>query len=138
MTTLSPYVEKIVSDFLRSHDSVEALGARVVGKTPENTETPWVRVTQIGGFSEDIPDHFVSYLLQLDCYAGAESHTVKGQPGANLLQRTVRAALTEIGGVHGDAVVSGAQVVNAARVPDDDFEEQRERFVLTVNVWAHS
>jgi hypothetical protein len=34
--------------------------------------------------------------------------------------------------------VSGAKVVNAARVPDDDFEEARERFALSVQVWAHS
>lgn len=134
MTPLSPYIEKIVSDFLRSHDTIEALGARVVGKTPESTDTPWVRVTQLGGLDEDVAGHFVSYLIQLDCYAGADG----GQPEANLLQRTVRAALTEIAGVHGDAVVSGARVVNAARVPDDDFEEARERFILTVETWAHS
>lgn len=134
MTTLSPYIEKIVSDHLRSHADVQTLGARVVGKTPENTDTPWVRVTQLGGRDEDVPGHFVSYLVQLDCYAGKSG----GQPEANLLQRTVRAALTEIGGVHGDAVVSGAMVVNAARIPDEDFEEARERFALTANVWAHS
>lgn len=136
---MSPYIEKIVSDYLRDHPAVEALGARVVGKTPQNTDTPWVKVTQIGGYQRDRADHLAEFTLQLDCYAAKDGRDVDGQPGANLLKRTVRAALVGLRDVeHDGAVVTHSRVVGEARIPDSDVDTPaRERFALTVEVFAH-
>lgn len=133
---LTPYFEKIVSDHLRDHADVSALGARVVGKTPKSVTDPWVRVTQLdaGQTANDRADHLVEGYLQLDCYAGADG----GQPEANLLVRTVRGALQELPGIYDEAVVSSCRINGAARIPDTDFEPARERFVLTASVHAHA
>jgi hypothetical protein len=131
--TLVPYAEKLISDHLREHPDLVALGARVVGKTPGDTDAAWVRVTQLGG-QGGFPDHLVEFYFQFDCYAG----TAGGQPEANLLARTVRAVLGEIAGVHAEGTVSGVTINGAARVLDTDFEKARERFILTATIWAHA
>lgn len=133
MTTLSVYGEKLISDYLRDRDELEARGCRVVGKTPPDTATPWIKVTQIGGAQVGTIDHLVPLVFQLDCYAGKSG----GQPEANLLMRTVRALLPEMNGAHSEGVVTGSSVTSAVRLPDTDFEPARERFALTVTVWAH-
>lgn len=132
-----PDIEKIVGGYLRTHADVVALGARVVGKTPQGTDTPWIRLTQlddraVGGHRSD---HLIEYLLQLDIYAGKDG----GQPEASLLNRTVREALRTMPGVHADATITGVDFVSAPRIPDDDdFEPARERYIRTVIVWAHA
>lgn len=132
-----PYVEKIASDYLRDHPDVEALGARVVGKTPSSTSEPWVRVTQLDAANEPTsrPEHLIDYLIQFDCYAGSDG----GQPEANLLTRTVRAALHDMPDAdHDDAVVTDVRFTSMARIPDVEFEPARERFVLDATVYMHA
>ncbi len=129
-------IEKLVGGYLRSHPSVAMLGARVVGKTPDNVQSAWVRVTQlddraVGGSRSD---HLIEYMLQLDIYAGANG----GQPEASLLSRTVREALRTLPGERTGGVVTGVEFVGAIRIPDTDFEPARERFVRTLLVWAHA
>ena len=135
MRTLAPYIEKLVSDHLRSHEAIVALGARVVGKTPESTAAPWVRVTQLDEGSDDTAGHLTEFLVQLDCYAGKDG----GQPEANLLKRTVRAVLEDIHLAEHDATITGAKVISGIRLPDAEVDKPaRERFSLTTLVWAHS
>ena len=133
MTQLGVYGEKLVSDYLRARDELEDLDCRVVGKTPEDQSTPWVRVIQINAGQTGMFDHLVPFTFQFDCYAGEDG----GQPQANLLRRTVRAVLPEMVGSHQEGVVTGTEVVGDLRLPDTDLKPARERFVLTVNVWAH-
>jgi hypothetical protein len=130
-----PDGEKITGKFLRERPAMTNLGARVVGKTPEDTSTPWVRLTQldaksVGGHRSD---HLVEFYFQLDCYAGEEG----GQPEASLLTRTVREELTQrmVAASHTGAVVTGVDVRSAPRIPDRDWEPARERFVMTVLIW---
>lgn len=136
-----PYAEKIVSDYLREHPAIEALQARVVGKTPGTTALPWVRVTQLdaaasGGHRSD---HLIEFYFQLDCYAGADkSGNSEGQPGANTLARTVREALIAMPDADHEAVVNGVDIRSMARIPDTDLEPARERFVLTFLTWIHN
>lgn len=124
-----------MSRYLREHDAVEALGARVVAKTPDNVETAWIRVTQLDdrAVGDSRSDHLIEFMLQLDIYAGRNG----GQPEASLLNRTVREALKEMPGEHDDAVVTGVRFVSAPRIPDDQFEPARERYARTIIVWAH-
>lgn len=133
---LPPYAEKVLSDYLRAHADIAALDARVVGKTPSNTQTPWIRLTQL-----DAPLHRVGrhgeFFCQLDCYAGKDG----GQPEANLLARTAAAAIVELDQSNYQAdgtVISGASASIGPRIPDEDFEEARERFVVTARVWMHT
>lgn len=134
--TLVPDAEKIVSGYLRTHTSITALGARIVGKTPSSTDEPWVRVTQLDdrALGAHRADSHHEFYLQFDCYAGQSG----GQPEASTLSRTVRAALAEIQGATLDAVVAGVDFRSHARIPDTDVDEPaRERFVLTALVYMH-
>jgi len=125
-----PDLEKVASAWVR-----DRLGVRVVGKPPADTAAPWVQVVQLDAGQEpgSRVDHLVSFLVQFDCYAGADG----GQPEANGLGRLVRATLQELGGVRDDTVISAVRVVGDARIPDETFEPARERRVLTMAIWAH-
>jgi hypothetical protein len=138
-TVQAPDIEKVTSDHLRAHPDVSAIvGRRVVGKTPESTDQPWVRVLKVDG-PGDILDHLVRFMVQFDCYAGSKQGTDGGQPEAIRLGLAIRAALRDMIGVRGDAVVTGVSVVGDSRVPDPDLDTPaRERVVLTTYVWAHS
>lgn len=144
MTTLAPDAEKIVSGWLRDDLGVAAIvGRRVVGKTPSSTTEPWVKVVQLDDRDDPVSsvEHLHSYLLQLDCYAGYEppDDIGHGQPEANVLGRTVRAVLKEMqGGIVDDVVVSAVRFINMARIPDTGFEPERERVVLTAQIWMHA
>jgi hypothetical protein len=128
--------EKLVSNYLRHRTDVTALQTRIVGKTPNDTDRSWVRVTQLDAAQgqQDIADHLVEFYFQLDCFAGREG----GQPEASLLARTIRAALTEIPAEHSEGIATGARINGSARIPDTDFEPARERFTITATVWAHT
>jgi len=133
-------LEKITGDYLRNDPDVTALGARVSGEIPKTFKNPWVRITQVDALNATgTPDveHLVSYLLQYDAWAGEETDNQQAQ--ASTLGRTVRAALVGMQGqtLQG-AVVTGVEVRNDARVPDQDFDPPRQRRVLTVEIWAHS
>lgn len=136
-----PFAEEIVSTYLRQHENVEALDARVAGQTPPNQSRPWVRVTLLDAAnvsSTAQAEHLVDFMLQLDCYAGkvaTEAH--EGQAEASLLARTVRAALVEMPGADLDAIVTSVTFSGMARIPDPSFEPARERVVLTASVVAH-
>jgi hypothetical protein len=134
--TLIPDAEKTISNYLRSHADVVALQTRVVGKPPDSKEDSWVQVTQLGAAQEvaSVRDHLIAFMVQFDCYAGADG----GQPEANLLGRTIRAALQDIWLTsHPDAVVSACRLIGHARIPDTDLEPSRERVVLTAEVYMH-
>lgn len=134
-----PNGEKVIADYLREHDDVAAIvGRRVVSKTPENTDSPWVRYTQIDAPSTGSPHHLIEFYFQFDCYAGKDG----GQPEASLLARTVCTALAEIDGEDyqaDGAVVKGVRPNAGLRNPDSDpFTPARERFVSTALVWMHA
>lgn len=130
--------EELLTTYLAARETVAALGARIVGETPADRDTPWVRITQLDAQQDPSSrhDHLVAFFMQLDCYAGKAG----GQEEASLLRRTVRAALQDIASAaHADGVVvTGARVNGDTRIPDHDFKPVRERFVLAVTVWAHS
>lgn len=126
-----PDVEKVISKYLRTET-----GERLVGKTPEDTDDSWVRLTRldartVGG---DRHDHAIEAFVQLDCYAGKDG----GQPEANTLGREIRAALIDMPNhTHAEATVSGVEIRSDARVPDQTFKVTRERVILTALVWLH-
>jgi len=138
---LIPDGEALLAGYLRNHSDIEALEARVAGKTPSSQTQPWVRVTQLDADNEATskPEWLVAYLFQIDCYAGEDSmeaHT--GQAEASVLSRTVRAALAAMPeSDHDDAVVTSVRFTGHGRFPDPDYEPARERYILDATVHAH-
>lgn len=131
-----PDAEKVISEFLRDHVAVAALvGRRIVGKTPDKTSTPWVRLVELDAVNSPASpaEHLISYLLQADCYASKDG----GQPEAKLIGYTVRAALhDDLPGMHDDVVVTSVRV-SSRRMVDDDIEPARERVILTITAHMH-
>ncbi len=111
-------------------------GERIVSRTPSDTSTSWVRLTQLDAANEanSTPEHLIEYFFQLDCYAGKSG----GHAEASTLVRTIRAALVAMpeNGVDG-ATVSKVRFSGMPRIPDTAFEPARERFVLDAHVWMH-
>lgn len=133
-----PDIEKLTTAFLRAQPAVAAaVGRRIVGKSPDDKSTAWVRLTRLDARGEDgsQPEHLIDFMVQLDCYAGADN----GQPEANLIGRTVRDALVAMPrAAHTGAVVTRVRITGDMRRPDTDLEPARERVVLTATVHAHS
>lgn len=130
-----PAGAQIVGDYLRSHGAVAAITGEVVSKTPDTTSQPWVRIHQLDAANaRNLPvDHLITFFLQLDCYAGADNDIDE----AELLARTVRAALDDMPNFSHAAVVSSVKFTGMPRLPDEDFEPARERYVLDAMVVMH-
>lgn len=131
-----PDGKKITADYLRVHSAVAALGVRVVGKTPDDRETPWVRVTQVDARNTpgSIPLHLINYMLQLDCFVGEGA----GQPQARNLANTVLDALDQMPGVRSGKTVSAAYPVGMTELFSTDFEPARDYVALTAEVLIHA
>lgn len=109
----------------------------VVPATPRQTDTGWVRLTLLDARQTDTPDHLVDFYVQLDCYEG--DNDPPSSVEAFTLAKQVRAELVEMQLVtHAGAVVSGVEINGMSRLPDEDFEPARERYILTADVWAHA
>lgn len=134
-----PYGIKIVSDYLRGHEAVTDLGARVVSKTPdpEHRAAPWVRITQLDGLDRSSgAGHLTEFYFQLDCYAGQTG----GDPEADKLARAVCGALHELNRAsysNQGAVITGARPNPGRGGRDDDLTPARERYNATSLVWMH-
>ena len=135
---MTPDVEKITGAYLRSESAIIALvDDRVGGKHPRSTDTPWVKIVQIGDtVIQNNPVYFTAVKLQIDCYGGEDEYTAHGE--ASLLARTVRQSLSVMADdTHTGAVVTDVKFGALSRIPDTDFEPARERFILTADVYSH-
>jgi hypothetical protein len=132
-----PFVEKEVGAYLRTHPDVVALQANVSTATPRKFEKPWVRMTLLDAPStpNSTADHLINHLIQFDCYASSIEDGAAVE--ANLLARSVRAALHQMPGVHNGVTVSSVRFVGMLHLPDADLEPARERYILTAEVIAH-
>lgn len=133
-----PDIEAIVTAYLAADPGVSTITEDILDTTPDSTASPWVRITQLDAspFPGDVADHAIEGYLQFDCYAGSGD---EGHAEAAALYRAVRAALRDIHlASHTGAVVNGARIRGAARIPDIDLEPARERFVLTASVYHHA
>lgn len=131
----TPDAEAIVGKFLRDDERIsDIVGDRVSGRTPSSTEDPWIRVTQIFDEQRSRPLEFHRVEIQFDCFAGSDRNT--GQEEASLLARTAREVLDEMAETGADgANVTGVTFGPLSRVPDSDFQPERERYVFTANVF---
>lgn len=141
---LQPYMQKLVSDFLRDNLG----GTRVVAHPPAEDARDqgwvWVIQTTVEHNADDPADRLPGYLMTFQCYAGKDG----GMPEAERLARTVEALLTKrFSGLFSapttaddPVVVSAAKVVSGPlSLPDDAaFEPARDRFVLDALIYAHA
>lgn len=142
MSRLIPPGTKIVADYLRADPDVEEIiGRRVVAKTPDDVSAPWVKITQLDAPKRTRTAHLIEFYFQLDCYAGDPKSQAGGQPTADLLARTVCAAIERMdadGPVGEGFVVTAAEANPGLYRPDTDFNPDRERYAATALVWIHS
>lgn len=133
MVATIPDIERIVSDHLRSYPGI---GARIVGKTSDETDTAWVRVTELHAQSAHRSDHLIDFLVQCDCFAGKTG----GQPEVNTIARTVRKALLEMHSTsQGGAQIAGVIVDTGPRDLSSDVDTPgRDTKSLTATIYAHA
>jgi hypothetical protein len=132
-----PDLERIAGDFLREHPGIQPL-ARVSGTLPKSFASAWVKVCQLDARPEQTftAEHLISYLIQLDCYAGSDPEGAQAQ--AATLARAARAAIHQLAGQTVDGAAVGRVAVTAdARIPDTSFAPPRERRIVTVEIHAH-
>lgn len=124
-------VEKVLSKYLRDQTK-----ERIVGKTPESTDTSWVRLTLLDDPAVEghRSDHLIEAYVQLDCYAGKSG----GQPEANNLSLTIRQALVEIADHTLEGATASGSFPRRRRSPDPEFTPARERVIVTARVWMHA
>jgi hypothetical protein len=123
-----PNIEKLLSDYLRAEDH------RVVAQTPEDTSSPWVRLTLLGAPSLTSSDWLFRGVVQLDCYAGKTG----GHPEATELAAQVRAMLERLPRESlPEVVVTDSRNVGHLRRPDGDLDPPRQRWILTQQILFH-
>jgi len=139
-----PYMQKVVSDYLRANLG----GVRVVSDPPGegNRDTPWVQVIQLPaeGNDTDPADRLVEFYFQFSCYAGKDG----GKPEAERLARAVVDKLrVGFAGTHDAPTDDDLPVaVSCARryngpfsLPDTDaFEPARDRYIVEHVLYAHT
>jgi hypothetical protein len=140
--TLLPDVEALVGSWLREHEDIATLNARVGSKTPDSRTRPWIRVTRLDAprLAKATFDHAIHPTLQLDCYAGKAAMDAQvGRREANLLGATARAVLMALWGTTRDDVAIGAvNFLGDRPVPDTTQEPALERVILTVEIVLHA
>jgi hypothetical protein len=130
-----PNAEKTAGKWLRAGQDV-----RVVHEPPrgDNRTLPWIYLFQINATdsSRSGVEHFITALLQFDCYAGASG----GVPEAIELGNSVRAVLKRLQGqTFEGAVVTDVSFAGHRRVPDPDVDEPaRQRVILTAELRMHN
>lgn len=123
--------EALVTAYLKAQT-----GVRVVGRTPTDTKTPWVRVTLLDDPSTDggVAERAFECYLQLDCCAGTNG----SQQTAHDTYAAIRTALADIHNhTHALGVVTGAPKIRGSRQPDEAYEPAMERYVISATIWMH-
>ncbi|MGH2596143.1 MAG: tail completion protein gp17 [Actinomycetota bacterium] len=124
---LLPDCETVCVDYLKSVGEVAALvGNRVAGQLPPKAVFPYLTVSSSGG-PPVIEFHLTAALIQIDAWA-------PNRLIARTLARTAAAALVEMPGVRGDAVVTGIQTfVGIQKIKDPTLAH----YSFSVRVFAH-
>lgn len=143
MTPLAtiPDVEALVGAWLREHEDIAAMNARVAGSTPDSMTFPWIRVTRLNAprIRGATFDHATRFMVQLDCYAGKDATAeLKGQPQATALGAAARAVLMSLSGTTiDDVAVSSVDITTDMRRPDTTLKPARERVILVAELLMH-
>lgn len=135
-----PDVDHIIGAHLNAHPDVQAIAGtgRVVNKTPKSTDAPWIRLTQLDARASHRSEHLIEAYFQLDCYSSKAGLNGSQQADAARLALAARAVWMDMRAADLDAVVAGVEIRGHARIPDNDFEPARERYVLSAVVRLHS
>jgi hypothetical protein len=127
-----PDVEAVVIGYLKASSSVTAIvpAARIRGMLPAGPPWPFLTVHRVGG-APSVEQWLDSARIEVQAWSDSA-------PQANLLARTVRAALHNMTGVYTGGVVTGVDDdVGPQMVPADDLTPAPFRYVATYTVHAH-
>lgn len=134
-------ISKLAATFLREHTELQALiGRRVVVRTPQDISLPWVRFTLLDQpkTGNSRTEHLTTAMIQFDCYAGADGGSPEAADIARLVRGLLHGELPNAPDQLDDAVVTHVDIIGHMRLPDGDFEPERERVILTAQVTAHA
>ena len=127
---LLPSTEVLVVAHLKAHADVAALvGARIGTELYSGAASAiWVSLVTGG---EQVRNHLVSAVVDVRSYGGSKDD-------ADVLARTVHAAMHEAPGAHATGVVTGVETLTLPSwLPDDGFEPPRPRYVATYQLSLH-
>jgi hypothetical protein len=126
-----PSVERLVVEYLRASTDVQALvNQRVSTSLPSSPTFPYVTLLLVSG-GELARNHLDVVTLQVDAWGGTREQ-------ADVLIRTVRAAMLQMPGVHDGAVVSAVVTLVTPRWnPDDTVEPPKARYTCDMQVVLH-
>lgn len=125
-----PSAEVLAVAYLKSVAEVTALVGARIGTELYAGSDPAVWLSLVTG-SESIPNHLAAPVLDVRSYGGTKAQ-------ADLLSRTVHAAMHDMPGVHGSGVVTDVSALTLPFwLPDDGFTPPRPRYVGTYACTLH-
>lgn len=129
-----PNGESVLATFLNSKRGDWGGLPRIVNKTPDNHNLPWVRLTQLSAPSETEPvDHLIRFMIQVDIYPGKDG----GRSEANELGGKIRELLRTMPGNTDDAVTTGVECIGDSSETDDALKPPVEYRSQTYYIWMH-
>ena len=135
--TLMPDVIVLLRKCLLASSDVTAIvSQRVATVSPQDTSTPWIRLTRIGGpTSQSAPMRFDKPLVQVDCF-GAKG---AGDEGAMVLARTARACLLSAAGYADTEVIIAyvLETLGPMNQPDTSRTPPTPRVHFTLAITTH-
>lgn len=135
-----PEIEAAVSGYLEG-----VVPGVVRPRMPEDTSIQWARVRMLDARAVGRVEHLTDFMVQVDCYAGEHFNHDDAQVEASTLSRTIRRGLVDLEGAtlpdlrpDQQVVITSTRVLGHIHLPDAaDFTPPRERYVLTVQIFAH-
>lgn len=140
-TIVLPSIEAIVIAYIHARTEVTDLvpADRIRTRTPADTGSPWIRIdTAPGRTPPSRARWFAARRLTINAWGG-DGDQAAAQIDANTAIRTCEAVLAEADRyTHDGAVITATTFVNDPwRLPDQDFDPARERYLFDLVVYIH-
>lgn len=116
--------------YLKSVADVTALATGGIGTELYAGTNPGVWLSLVTG-GESVRNHLITPVIDVRSYGGTKAQ-------ADLLARTVHAALLDAPGTHASGVVTDVETLTLpAWSPDDGFETPRPRYLASYRLTVH-
>lgn len=136
LALLPDVISLVRSCLLACTDVTDIVGQRVSVASPQDTGTPWVRITRVGGpISRTAPQRLDNPSVQFDCFAPPG----EGDIEAMTLARTVRACMFNAANyTDGEGVIAYVtEPLGPRSQPDTSRTPPTPRVHLTLSIITH-